>query len=297
MSIEALNWAFGLEIEPQLKFTIVALANRADEEGMCYPGVRWIMKKTCYGERTVRAHLKELQNRRLLTKDKQSREDGGDSTNRYRLALIQPGLPLTPPGAKVAGGGAEVAPPGAVVAGEGVQKLQGAGADFAPRNTKDLNVSNKKTKEAEARFARFWVVYPRKVAKPVALRAWLKLNPDDAMTDLLIAAVERHRASDQWTKDGGSFIPHPTTWLHQRRWEDLPPEVSKAEPWRAQPWWTSAPGITQKGLLLDPQIVQEPGEVFVYFKERVFAAAGPGPWNEAATAHRVLNEAQQRAHA
>jgi hypothetical protein len=41
----------------------------------------------------------------------------------------------------------------------------------------------------------------------------------------LIGAVENHKRSAQWTKDGGAFIPHPTTWLNQRRWEeDLAPD-------------------------------------------------------------------------
>ena len=25
---------------------------------------------------------------------------------------------------------------------------------------------------------------------------------------------------DQWNRDNGQFIPHPATWLNQRRWED-----------------------------------------------------------------------------
>jgi hypothetical protein len=29
-----------------------------------------------------------------------------------------------------------------------------------------------------------------------------------------------HVASEQWRRDDGRFIPHPATWLNQRRWED-----------------------------------------------------------------------------
>ena len=36
----------------------------------------------------------------------------------------------------------------------------------------------------------------------------------------MVAAVEQHCASEQWQKDGGQFIPHPRTWLHQGRWKD-----------------------------------------------------------------------------
>ena len=31
--------------------------------------------------------------------------------------------------------------------------------------------------------------------------------------------VKRSKSTD-WTKDNGQFIPYPTTYLNQRRWED-----------------------------------------------------------------------------
>ena len=36
----------------------------------------------------------------------------------------------------------------------------------------------------------------------------------------MLAAIEKSKQSDQWTKDNGQYIPHPSTWIHQRRWED-----------------------------------------------------------------------------
>lgn len=71
-----------------------------------------------------------------------------------------------------------------------------------------------------ARFERFWVEYPRKTAKDDARKAFLKLAPDEALTNTMIAAVQRARASAQWLKDRGEFIPHGRTWIHGRRWED-----------------------------------------------------------------------------
>lgn len=80
-----------------------------------------------------------------------------------------------------------------------------------------------------ARFDRFWQVYPRKVGKQAALREWKKIKPDDGMTDRMIAAVEVHKGTEQWRKDGGQYIPHPRTWLHQGRWDDVP-QVELAPP-------------------------------------------------------------------
>ena len=75
---------------------------------------------------------------------------------------------------------------------------------------------------ADERFERFWAVYPNKVKKPAALKAWTRINPDGATTDAIIAGVERETRSRQWTKDDGEYIPHPATWLNQRQWEDNP---------------------------------------------------------------------------
>lgn len=71
---------------------------------------------------------------------------------------------------------------------------------------------------AVADFEKFWLEYPRKVAKPNAVKAWKKIKPSEV--DALMAALARQKRSEQWTKDGGQFIPHPATWLNQRRWED-----------------------------------------------------------------------------
>lgn len=38
--------------------------------------------------------------------------------------------------------------------------------------------------------------------------------------EVLLKALEEQKKSLQWTKDGGQFVPHPTTWLNQERWED-----------------------------------------------------------------------------
>lgn len=79
-------------------------------------------------------------------------------------------------------------------------------------------------------FETFWRAYPRKVSKQEASRAWFKLAPDAALCSRIMAALERHRQSRQWIEDGGRFIPHASTWLNQRRWEDEPEPARPANP-------------------------------------------------------------------
>lgn len=81
--------------------------------------------------------------------------------------------------------------------------------------------SKKEEKEDNAeRFALFWKAYPRKVAKANAEKAWNKLKADTELFGEIMSALEIQKRSSQWNKDDGQFIPHASTWLNQRRWED-----------------------------------------------------------------------------
>lgn len=76
------------------------------------------------------------------------------------------------------------------------------------------------SKSADDGFSNFWKLYPKKVAKPKALKAWKKLQPTSALQDAMIMALRSQMSSAEWQKDGGQFIPHPATWLNAHRWED-----------------------------------------------------------------------------
>ena len=68
-------------------------------------------------------------------------------------------------------------------------------------------------------FERFWSAYPRKVGKKAAQKAWDRAKDKPGLEDIL-KAIGRQKLSQQWTRDGGQFIPHPATWLNQGRWDD-----------------------------------------------------------------------------
>lgn len=79
---------------------------------------------------------------------------------------------------------------------------------------------SKSESEENARedFNKFWSAYPRKAGnKQKAFEAFKKAG---VPLETLLAAIEIQKQSSQWTKDNGQFIPHPTTWLNGKRWED-----------------------------------------------------------------------------
>jgi len=68
-------------------------------------------------------------------------------------------------------------------------------------------------------FARFWSAYPKKAAKPAAIKAFKAQKVNGEIGNIL-DDIARKAASDDWTKDGGKYVPNPATYLNQRRWED-----------------------------------------------------------------------------
>lgn len=75
-------------------------------------------------------------------------------------------------------------------------------------------------------FGVFWAAYPRKDGRKSAIRAWDKLRPDKSLCRTMYTALSRQRMSEQWAEDGGRFIPHFSTWLNGRKWEDQGVDLS-----------------------------------------------------------------------
>ncbi len=95
-----------------------------------------------------------------------------------------------------------------------------------PNQTKPSAAS---AESLEQTFAAFWNEYPRKVGKTKCFDVWKKLKPSAELVEKIMAAVMAQKQTAQWQKDGGAYIPHPTTWLNQGRWDDEVPEVRHQE--------------------------------------------------------------------
>jgi hypothetical protein len=69
-------------------------------------------------------------------------------------------------------------------------------------------------------FREFWDCYPKKVGKQEAMKAWSRQNGNRPELSKIISKLEEMKKSEQWTKDRGTFIPHPAKWLNRGGWED-----------------------------------------------------------------------------
>ena len=77
-------------------------------------------------------------------------------------------------------------------------------------------------------FERWWKAYPnppgkgRKRKKMKAYGCWKRFRLEGA-TDKMIALLERYKRWDNWTKEGGQYVPMPTSWLNAKPWNDPDP--------------------------------------------------------------------------
>lgn len=67
-------------------------------------------------------------------------------------------------------------------------------------------------------FDDFWKLYPRRVARKDAMKAWAQVPVIDRPD--IIEALPYHKKTEDWRRDGGRYIPYPASWLRAERWKD-----------------------------------------------------------------------------
>lgn len=70
----------------------------------------------------------------------------------------------------------------------------------------------------ETMFNEFWELYPRKINKKKSRTAYERISKVNH--DLIIEDLTERVQTEEWLKDNGKFIPHPTTYLNGERWFD-----------------------------------------------------------------------------
>ena len=85
--------------------------------------------------------------------------------------------------------------------------------------------SEEKKPESTAQFEAFWAVYPRRVEKKPALKAWKAAVKGGAKPEDVTKAAETYGKITAYQHTPPDKIKHPATFLHEDRWKDwLPPD-------------------------------------------------------------------------
>ena len=81
---------------------------------------------------------------------------------------------------------------------------------------KDMSILNGR----DGWFNQFWNMYPKKIQRKTSEQKF-KLHVKDELTfNAVMLNLSIMCKSNEWTKDNGQYIPNPTTYLNQHRWED-----------------------------------------------------------------------------
>lgn len=114
------------------------------------------------------------------------------------------------------------------------ESLSDPTANRKGREGKEREERTPSSAAADDAFDDFWKLYPKKVGKQDARRVWDRKTRTTDPTDI-IAGLRRYLPI--YGQADPQFIPHPSTWLQQGRWEDEVPDGNPAAPdyWKVAP--------------------------------------------------------------
>ena len=101
--------------------------------------------------------------------------------------------------------------------------------------------------DAKQAFEIWWSAYPKKVGKKMAQKKWMTEYKDFPPLEKMLHTLEAQKRMPSWLKDDGEYIPHPTTYINNGRYDDelkveMPKDIVKGKVWH-ETW----DGIVEKG--------------------------------------------------
>jgi hypothetical protein len=232
------NWLLQrVELSPGAKLCYARLCQFARKaDGVAYPGQKTLATELGISGRQVRRYLKELEKCNLIAIE----QIGRTCSNRYRFFRhswqecgtymsshkeSEQSLMTTHSGSdrtemSVHDRTHRTTP----IEREPLEKNHKR-EERADRSLEHLDINGILSNKQFTLFERFWSVYPKKVGKKKTKEVWKRIRPAPTpeLVEVMVSTINAWIKSDQWVKDGGQFIPHPTTWLNAGRWEDDAP--------------------------------------------------------------------------
>lgn len=200
---------------------VVLALHRNNDTSTCFPSKSRIAEKAGLADNTITKALRELVNGGAIKIEE--RYNGKTQTsNLYTLFMVGPhGIPkgfqpieeadtgsIDDPGGSFIGGG-----PGATVGGLTKENNK-------TKRTRNNSCSTEVERHSsDSSFDQFWAMYPKKVGKGKAQKAFASAVRRASVQDILSGCqryVEERAGQDP------KFTAHPTSWLNAERWTDEP---------------------------------------------------------------------------
>jgi hypothetical protein len=214
MSIQVMNavWRHS-KSKGRARLVLLSIADHQGEIG-AWPSIETLAKMVNSSPRSVQRDIQELINLGELQVDFRSAPTSGPyKANRYWV--------------KVSGVTTEVTE--VTNTASEVTDLESGVTDLASEVTAGgvltLNRTiTKPLKETAEKFDEFWNLYPKKIAKADAIKAWNKATKTKTADELL--KLTKAYAEGKLPED--KYIPYPASWLNKELYESV--ELAEAKP-------------------------------------------------------------------
>jgi hypothetical protein len=177
------------------KFVLVMLANHCnDHTRQCNPSQKLLAEECSMGLSTLKRHIASLEEAGYV-ETVNVFKDNVQKPNQYLLKFDTSPNRATPPSKS----GYPPSP------------------DWATEP--EVKTRIEPVVQKDPLFVEFWKAYPRKTNKDFAEKVFAKLKVDEALLTKMITAIYVQNKS-VWKDKEQQYIPHPSTWLNGKRWED-----------------------------------------------------------------------------
>jgi hypothetical protein len=210
MSIEAVSLVLNQsKATGRAKLVLLGIANHLGDQG-AWPSIATLARYANASERSVKRDLQELVELGELKIELQNAPTKQQyKTNLYWITI----------------------PAGVTIEASGVTDWVSRGdssgkSGVTPVGTQNINLTIKEPskKTGNDLFDEFWKLYPKRIAKPDAIKAWKKAITKKP-ADELIALTKAYSESKL---PGEPYIPYPASWLNKELYEAV--EVQEKKP-------------------------------------------------------------------
>ena len=174
------------------KLVLIALANRANNSGECWPSFARIANDCETSESSVKRKIKVLEQGGFLKRINRSVE-GMKTSNLYQLS-----------------DGSE----GYIVGSEGHSSRVTVTPPVGSERPIKHAVETRKETERSKQFEVWYLSYPKKQSKKAAMKSFMSLKADALTACLADDLKARYKDTER------KYIPLPSTYLNGERWED-----------------------------------------------------------------------------
>lgn len=209
------NWVIrSNKLQGSEKLLYIALLNRANSKGECWPSLATLENDSGVTKKTVLRKLEALEVKGLIRRVRRKSPDGRDMSNMYKILPFEEGVKITPQGVNEHQGRVEP------LHTEGVNEHHEVlHTEVLPiRSTTQLSA-----REIEAAFEAAYSAWPKKVERKKSFEKFKQVCRKRDVNELV---ADIHRFADAYVRAGTEkrFVPALVVWLNGERWTDELPQ-------------------------------------------------------------------------